>query len=126
MADATPVDALSVLADETRLEVLRALAEAERALSFSELRKRAGVDDSGRFNYHLERLCEYFIRETADGYELGHTENRMMTVAGIDGEGATHRSHADDNEPAVADDSQVRGESGCGSRFHLHLSLPWR
>jgi len=65
----SPEDAFSVLGDETRLSILLELADAladGHGLQFSELRKRTGVEDSGRFNYHLDKLSEGFI-EKQDG-----------------------------------------------------------
>ena len=68
--------AFSVLGDETRLRVLLELADATSAqdsrtgLTFSELRRRVGVEDSGRFNYHLDRLREGFIEKSGDNYVL--------------------------------------------------------
>ncbi|MFW5935339.1 MAG: DUF7347 domain-containing protein, partial [Halolamina sp.] len=50
MQEADPTDALAVLADETRVAILRALAEADEPLPFSELRRRADIRDPGRFN----------------------------------------------------------------------------
>jgi hypothetical protein len=73
--DIDPGDAFELIADETRLGIVRALAEASEgglgtALSFSELRRRVGVHDSGGFNYHLDRLQGHFVRKTEEGYEL--------------------------------------------------------
>lgn len=65
-------DAFSVLGDETRLQILLELAGVARecgvgaGLAFSELRSRVGVEDSGRFNYHLSKLEDGFI-EKSDG-----------------------------------------------------------
>ncbi len=68
-------DALELLSDETRLAVVLELAAAEAVpdgdpVSFSTLRERVGVRDSGRFNYHLDRLRERFVEHGADGYRL--------------------------------------------------------
>ncbi|MFC4553010.1 MULTISPECIES: ArsR/SmtB family transcription factor [Halorussus] len=70
-----PDDAFTLLADETRLKILRALGDAaepedSNALSFSELRRRADVAQSGRFNYHLKRLTGHFVEGVEDGYRL--------------------------------------------------------
>lgn len=70
----SPEDAFSVLGDETRLGILLELAQAlandEDGLPFSELRKRAGVEDSGRFNYHLDKLSDGFIGKEGDIYTV--------------------------------------------------------
>lgn len=66
----SPDDAFAVLANETRLEILRALGEASEALSFTELRKAVGLRQGGQFNYHLDKLVGHFVRKTDGGYEL--------------------------------------------------------
>ncbi|MFC7074812.1 winged helix-turn-helix domain-containing protein [Halovenus rubra] len=67
-------ESFSVLGDETRLEILFALTEEANknrvgaGLSFSELRTRVSVEDSGRFNYHLNKLSETFVTQIDDKY----------------------------------------------------------
>lgn len=72
-ADADAVDVLdtldtfSLLAQETRLTILAELAAAGPAderepVSFAELRRRVGTSDSGRFNYHLDKLQPQFVQ----------------------------------------------------------------
>lgn len=66
-----PDDAFGALADATRVAILRALWEADgHEATFSELRDAVGVDDSGRFNYHLDRLTDRFVARTDEGYRL--------------------------------------------------------
>lgn len=74
----TPTEAFEILGDDVRLDILRALNDADGPLSFSELRNRTGVSDSGRFNYHLSRLRNHFLRNTDDGYELGYHGKRVV------------------------------------------------
>lgn len=81
--------AFSVLASETRLEILFALWEmldpisGDGSVPFSKLRKRVGISDSGQFNYHLEKLSGRFIRKTDGGYELRPTGRELVqTVIG--------------------------------------------
>jgi DNA-binding transcriptional ArsR family regulator len=82
-----------LLSDETRLAIVRALAERrfehpdradvppDRAgLSFSELRTRVGARDAGRFNYHLGKLRGALVEKTPDGYRL---TDRGVTVGGL-------------------------------------------
>jgi predicted nucleic acid-binding Zn-ribbon protein len=83
----SPATAFSRLANETRVGILRALGECgERdphrlpyapfdtddpeGLSYSELRARADVTDSGRFNYHLGKLLDVFVEQSGDTYRL--------------------------------------------------------
>jgi len=61
------LDTFSLLAEETRLTILRELAAAGPAaerepVSFAELRRRVGTADSGRFNYHLDKLQPQFVK----------------------------------------------------------------
>lgn len=69
-------EVFELLGNENRLGILLALWEAnepfaeDNAVSFSELRDRVGMRDSGQFNYHLGKLEGHFVRRTADGYEL--------------------------------------------------------
>ncbi len=73
---------LSLLTNDTRLGIVEALAAQRREspaapeMSFSALAEEVGVSDTGRFNYHLDKLRGSFIERTDDGYGLtmtGHT-----------------------------------------------------
>lgn len=73
LADAR--SAMDLLANEVRLSIVFALGDAAATpqgagIAFSDLRERAGVRDSGRFNYHLEQLRDQFVSAGDDGYEL--------------------------------------------------------
>lgn len=73
--DLDPGDAFELIANETRLDIIRVLAETSgqgwaSSLPFSELRRRVGMRDSGGFNYHLDRLEGTFVKRTEEGYEL--------------------------------------------------------
>jgi hypothetical protein len=68
-------DAFSVLANQDRLDILLALGDANErtavhSLSFEELRRRSGVADSGRFNYHLKQLLDVFVTKDDQEYDL--------------------------------------------------------
>ncbi|MEZ3116189.1 hypothetical protein RYH80_09715 [Halobaculum sp. MBLA0147] len=76
-----PVAAFACLGDETRLSILEALYEraraddgpGQRAVPYSELQAAAGVEDSGKFNYHLTELREFFVSKSEGGYSLDQT-----------------------------------------------------
>ena len=85
--ETTPAAAFSRLANDTRVEILRALGgsgerdprqmpykpfdtDEPEGLSYAELRARADVADSGRFNYHLGQLVDHFIEKSGDTYRL--------------------------------------------------------
>lgn len=91
-------DVFGLVADRTRLEILRVLWEerTERdkqtkqdqqgtPVSFSTLRERVGVEDSGRFNYHLNKLVPRFVADEDDGYSLTYAGVQIFTgaVSGI-------------------------------------------
>lgn len=73
-----PGDAFNVLGNETRMEILRILAEAEAPLSFSDLYDRGSVADSGNFTYHLDKLLGHFVEDTGDGYTLRRAGERIV------------------------------------------------
>lgn len=58
-----------VLAEETRLEILTALADDDPR-SYTDLQDATSVTDNGRFNYHLRQLQPTFVRNADDGYVL--------------------------------------------------------
>jgi hypothetical protein len=77
-----PDDAFTLLADRTRIKIISALGDAStpgvpETLSFSELRRRADISGSGRFNYHLNQLVGQFVEETDDGYRLSYPGVRV-------------------------------------------------
>ncbi|MFB6111209.1 MAG: winged helix-turn-helix domain-containing protein [Halobacteriaceae archaeon] len=78
----TPEEAFDAVADETRLSILRTLVEASDPLPFSELRAEVGVADSGRFNYHLDKLRDAFVRQT-DGGDYEVTQAGQTIVGAI-------------------------------------------
>ncbi len=88
-----PAEAFALLGDETRIGIIQALGEAGgEGRSFSELRERVGARDSGRFNYHLNKLVGTFVRKTDDGeYELSYAGSRVVGAI-LSGEYTRHGS----------------------------------
>lgn len=87
--------AFELLGNENRVAILLALWDAyepqgrhEVPLTFSELRQRVNLSDSGQFNYHLEKLVGTFVRNIDDGYVLssaGHSiVEAVIAGAGIE------------------------------------------
>ncbi|WP_276255227.1 ArsR/SmtB family transcription factor [Halomontanus rarus] len=77
--ETSPSDAFATLGDETRIAIVEALGEADAPLSFTELRTRVEMADSGQFNYHLSKLLETVVRRTEDGtYELTYAGHRIV------------------------------------------------
>lgn len=84
-------EAFEILGNDTRLAVLLALWEAKEPgpplsepsdppVSFSELRERVGMRDSGQFNYHLDKLVGTFIEQTDEGYTLTTAAERILSA----------------------------------------------
>lgn len=76
----SPEEAFALLGNETRIDIIRALNETSgETLSFSDLRDRVAVDDSGQFNYHLNKLIGSFVRRTDAGeYELTYAGRQVV------------------------------------------------
>lgn len=78
--------AFSVVASETRFEIIEALWAETRgtesdAVGFADLRAAAGIRDSGQFNYHLDQLRPRFVRKCDEGYELTHAGTQIIGAA---------------------------------------------
>ncbi|MFC6976569.1 ArsR/SmtB family transcription factor [Halomicroarcula sp. GCM10025709] len=81
-------DIFRLLADDTRVDILRALAVAqyERAqvgsgaaeLGFSEIYDLVDVENTSKLSYHLGELTETYLRKSNDGYSLSHAGERIV------------------------------------------------
>ncbi|QCC51702.1 DUF7351 domain-containing protein [Halapricum salinum] len=74
--------AFALLGHQVRLDILRAFFDsydpvdpdsrddvrADRTRSYSELMASVGLRDSGKFNYHLEKLRGVYVEQVEDGY----------------------------------------------------------
>jgi len=84
-SEPTPTAVFELLADETRLDIVRELAAARQSnwqwsgASFAELRRAVGVTDAGNFSYHLEKLRGPLVVKDGDEY---HLRNRGMELVG--------------------------------------------
>lgn len=74
----SPDEAFAVLGDETRLDILRQLGEADGPLSFSQLFERVDYETTANFSYHLEKLGGHFVRKTEAGYALQQAGRRVV------------------------------------------------
>lgn len=74
----SPNEAFAVLGDETRLQILQGLGEADEPLAFSDLFDRVDYDTTANFSYHLEKLLGHFVQETDDGYALRRVGERVV------------------------------------------------
>ncbi|WP_436932352.1 winged helix-turn-helix domain-containing protein [Halosimplex halobium] len=84
-AGVAPTAVFELLADETRLAIVRELAGVRRAnwqwagLSFADLRRAVGAGDAGNFSYHLEKLRGPLVVKDGGEYYL---RNRGMELVG--------------------------------------------
>jgi hypothetical protein len=112
-----PAAAFGALSDPLRVDILRELAAHRREgdpggdpIGFADLRRRVGVQDSGRFRYHLNELRDHFVEKTEGGYRLTHAGTAVVAavLAGTLTEASTTgRAELDSNcsecgGPAVA------------------------
>lgn len=107
----------ALLSDETRVDIVAALAatgttdgEADgdddaTGLRFSTLRHRVGVADSGRFNYHLGRLRGTLVERVEERYVLTPTGRRVARtlVAPAAGEASSAANEASSEAVALGD-----------------------
>jgi hypothetical protein len=79
-----PAEAFGVLSNETRVDVLRALARLEGPVSYARLRRAVAYGGSGNFNYHLDRLVGPFVEKSDEGYALRRAGEAVarLVVAG--------------------------------------------
>lgn len=78
----SPEEAFSLVANETRFDILRALWVGEHGpRAFSEVYDEVDIRDSGRFNYHLDKLVPEFVRQTEAGYELTYAGRQIIGAA---------------------------------------------
>ena len=76
-----PEEAFSILGNELRMEILRALWEAGEPCPFSELRRQVAPEDRGNFSYHLGKLTGHFVRKTDEGYALRFAGEQVVRAA---------------------------------------------
>lgn len=82
-----PVEAFDLLANETRLDIVRVLADHRRTnwrhegLAFADLRRAVGVRDSGTFNHHLDALTGRFVEARENEYVL--TESGLLVADAV-------------------------------------------
>jgi DNA-binding transcriptional ArsR family regulator len=87
-SDRSATAVFGLLSDETRVDVLRAVAHAQdelaavdagpAALGFSEIYDRVDVDNTSKLSYHLGELTGTFLRKDEDGYSFTHAGERMV------------------------------------------------
>lgn len=101
-----PEDSFATVGNEIRLEILRVLHErlsvgdrSEYTVPYSELREAVGVEDSGKFGYHLNRLLGEFVEKREDGYAIRHAGKELVRTVES---GAVGRSEGGESGPTDA------------------------
>lgn len=121
-AVAEHAEVFDAVADPTRLGVLLGIirrSAREGPLSYSDAMEAAGFDDSGHFNYHLERLRGDFVTETDGRYYPTAGAWELHTLIGQDRLG----SHDADAREATAGGACLRCGSPLVARFDQYFSV---
>ncbi|NHX37766.1 MULTISPECIES: winged helix-turn-helix domain-containing protein [Halolamina] len=131
-----PEDVFALLANDIRLDILHELWDAgPEPLSFSELRTRVGVDDSGTFNYHLDQLRPAFVTKDGEAYTLTYvgrqtvgsvTSGRFSAAEEVDLEPvpAGDCIHCGCTTEATYDDGFVVVECSACNELLIKMSVP--
>jgi hypothetical protein len=81
MATETPAELFDLVGHPGRLSIVEELIAAKRgdddSRSFTTLRDRSAIDDTGRFNYHLGELVGTVVEKTDEGYRLSPYGHRI-------------------------------------------------
>lgn len=118
---ARAADAFGVLSDPVRVAILRELSDREHpagetSVPFAELRRAVGVDDAGRFNYHLDQLRDRFVRKRDGGY--APTAVGLRAIGSI--ESGTY-SHDPEPRAGAVDHDCPHCEAGLTARYEDHF-----
>lgn len=87
-ANRSATDIFRLLADETRVDILRAVAIAQyeleqvgsgaAELAFSEIYDHVEVENTSKLSYHLGELTGTYLRKSETGYSLSHAGERIV------------------------------------------------
>lgn len=82
-SDGSSIDLFDLIGQENRMAILRALVDADASsagpyLSFSELKRQAGIEDTGQFNYHLGELVGTLVVKDGTRYRLSGLARRIL------------------------------------------------
>lgn len=83
-----PTEFFQLLADDTRVDILRAIAiaQSERGgvgagpakLAFSDIYDHVDVENTSKLSYHLGELTGTYLRKGGEGYSLSHAGERIV------------------------------------------------
>lgn len=123
------VEAFGLLSNEIRIATLLALWDAKEpwedqpGLSFSELYGEVAVDDTGQFNYHLDKLTPRFVAEDNGSYTLTLTGFKLVqaVIAGVGDTGTELAETAVDRDcPFCGEPIRVRYDHGVVVLYCTH------
>lgn len=82
--DGGAADTFELIGHPDRLSIVEVLIEQRREgegpdVRFTDLRDESDIEDTGRFNYHLDQLVGTFVTKTDDGYRLSSFAHRIMS-----------------------------------------------
>ncbi|WP_135306441.1 winged helix-turn-helix domain-containing protein [Haloarcula amylovorans] len=130
--------ALDLLSNETRFDILRALASQQfeepgaSGMTFSDLFAEAATDDSGNFNYHLNRLLDRLVVKEGECYRLTHGGIQLFSLLQATTYAPEHEHRTiqlDRNCPLCPADLSATYregylEIGCGDHLVLEIYVP--
>lgn len=123
-SDTEAADAFGVLSDESRVAILRELANrthvaSESYVDFADLRRAVDFDDAGRFNYHLGKLQDRFVVKRDGGYTP--TAVGLKAIGSI--ESGTYTSELEPRSGPVDYDCPTCGEQLTGTYENQVVSV---
>ncbi|WP_311174240.1 winged helix-turn-helix domain-containing protein, partial [Halobellus ordinarius] len=87
-SEQTAADMFALLSDESRVDILRAVAVAQSEqepsnsgftpLSFSDIYDRVTIDNTSKLSYHLGELAGAYLRKTKGGYAFTHAGEQIV------------------------------------------------
>lgn len=121
-SERTADNVFGLLADKTRLAILRAVAEAQRErpgtgvadLSFSDIYDRVDVDGTSKLSYHLGELTGTFLRRHDDGYAFTHAGEQLVRFVLAE----NHREPTDFGSVETGGTCLHCGEAGLEAALH--------
>ncbi len=73
-------DAFGLLSNDIRMTILETLYDDGGSVPFSDLYDAVDVSDSGKFNYHLGKLTDLYVRQDTEGYRLTRSGRRLLAT----------------------------------------------
>ncbi|MFC6875455.1 DUF7351 domain-containing protein [Halobellus marinus] len=88
VSEQSAADMFALLSDESRVDILRAVAVAQSEqnpsnsgfapLSFSDIYERVEIDNTSKLSYHLGELAGTYLRKVENGYTFTHAGEQIV------------------------------------------------